>query len=157
MWSFEVPSPPCGMETYIKYFVDVSSISFRAHRVGWRREGVDAGYQILFLFRAHRVGWRLCLLMLGRLLFVRFRAHRVGWRRSILLNPQSLYNRSEPTVWDGDCKYYHLKREKEKLVPSPPCGMETPAGGFLTNTPIPFRAHRVGWRLLEELVLCWFS
>ena len=53
-----------------------------------------------------------------------FRAHRVGWRLEMLNALDRYVFGSEPTVWDGDHKDWHIIHEVSQ-VPSPPCGMVT--------------------------------
>jgi hypothetical protein len=130
MWSFEVPSPPCGMVTLIGLG------SF------WMEQKEER-------FRAHRVGWRPCCSLLGLLLGLR--SEPTVWdgdqEHHQILAGQG-FDGSEPTVWDGDFLWCNNIQLRTPKVPSPPCGMATFSGAIISNSAHQrFRAHRVGWRL----------
>ncbi len=122
-----VPSPPCGMETYLWWFL-TRYLRTCSEPTVWDGDIPVAIFlpPLGKVFRAHRVGWRRSRFERPPRIYpvVKFRAHRVGWRHGFPTNSEKRNNSSEPTVWDGDTAFQQTPK-KETTVPSPPCGMET--------------------------------
>ena len=103
MWSFEVPSPPCGMETRaISLLKDGGELS--SEPTVW-----DGDLKVALLakgqgivFRAHRVGWRqICWVWVSCLSFI-VPSPPCGMETITCGEVSKLKSCSEPTVWDGD-------------------------------------------------------
>jgi hypothetical protein len=145
-----VPSPPCGMATYILVHTSYHTPLFQAHRVGWRPK--SNLLKSLILSRSKPTVWDGDSVLLGLVNTSRsaptvpsppcgmatpLPSLTIPHPRLSVLSPLCgmatsplAYievpsgTRSKPTVWDGDFVWEHFYSPCQKVL-SPPCGMET--------------------------------